>query len=226
MVRFFNTSIFLLIAVAAFSQINVKIGYGLGILNVGDNNDILAEFNEIKSAELSDSLSIPFKGLKSIHGIDVGLRLKFSENSAIELSWANLAKSTKAIGEINETDLFRQELFYSFNQYYISYQSLFDRYGLGVGIGTNKVKIKDRIGGSEFKETVVSQHQLFTRINLSIYFQSKKTVSFAIQPFIQIPLSDINLSSLRNELKLPADSNASDSFKMIGISFIFYNGRQ
>ena len=208
------------------AQINVKIGYGTAFVSSKVNNSILQEFNEIKRNMLSDSLSIPFKNLRTIHGIDVGLRLKFNDNGAIELTWQNLTRSREAVGEINNAQLFQQELFYSFNQIYFAYQSQFNGYGMGVGLGYNRITIKDRIANSDFKHTLIEESQLFSRINLSFYFQSNPYVSFAIQPFIQFPLDDINLNPLRKELDLPEDNNALEGFRMIGVSFVFYNGRQ
>jgi hypothetical protein len=208
------------------SQINVKIGYGTAFVNAKVNNSILSEFNDVKRNELSDSLSIPFKGLNFMHGLDLGLRFKVSESSAFELSWQNLSRSREAVGEINDVSLFKQELFYSFNQLYVSYQSDFNGYGMGVGLGYNKVKAKDRIAGSDFKETVINESQLFAKINLSIYFKSSSSVSFAIQPYYQFSLADINLNPLRTELGLSESGTADEPFNMFGISFVFYNGRQ
>lgn len=208
------------------SQINVKIGYGSAFVNASSNNEILFNFNEQKRSELSDSLSIPFKGLNFMHGLDLGVRFKFTESSAFELGWQNLSRSREAIGEINDVSLFKQELFYSFNQLYVSYQSDFNGYGMGVGLGYNKVKIKDRIAGSDFKETVIDEGQLFAKINLAIYLKSSSSVSFSIQPYYQFSLTDFNLNLLNKELGLPDGNDVNEPFNTIGISFIFYNGRQ
>lgn len=208
------------------SQINVKIGYTTAFVNAEVNNSILSDFNNVKRNELSDSLSIPFKGLKFMHGLELGLRFRVSESSAFELSWQNLSRSREAVGEINDVSLFKKELFYSFNQLYVAYQSDFNGYGMGVGLGYNKVKTKDRIAGSDFKETVINESQLFAKINLSLYFKSSTFVSFSIQPYYQFSLADINLNPLRTELGLSESSNADESFNMFGISFVFYNGRQ
>jgi len=216
----------LLSAQALMTQVNVKIGYNTGFVNGKVNNEILTEFNELKKGELSDSLSIPFKGLSFVHGLNLGLRLKFSENSAFEVNWQNLSRSREAVGEINDVSLFKQELFYSFNQLYMAYQSDFNGYGMGVGLGYNKVKIKDRIAGSDFKETVINDSQLFARINLALYFESSSSVSFSIQPYYQFSLADINLNPLKTELGLPSNESVSDPFNMFGVSLVFYNGRQ
>jgi len=208
------------------AQINIKIGYNAGFASADVNNNILEEFNEIKRGELSDSLSIPFKGLNFMHGLDLGIRFKFTKSSAFELGWQNLSRSREAVGEINEVSLFQQELFYSFNQFYASYQSNFNGYGMGVGLGYNTVKIQDRIASSDFKETVIREGQLFAKINLSFYFKSSSSVSFAIQPYYQFSLADINLQPLQSELGLTQSNDSNESFNIFGISFVFYNGRQ
>lgn len=208
------------------AQINVKIGYGTAIVGAKVNNEILNDFNARKRGELTDSLSIPFSGLGFVHGLNLGLRYKFSENSGFEVNWQNLTRSKEAIGEIDNSSLFQQELFYSFNQFYLAYQSEFSGFGMGVGLGYNRVRIKDKIANSDFKQTILNQNQLFAKINLSIYFKSSETISFSLQPFIQIPLDDINLNPLKSALDLNTNGDALEGFKMIGLSFIFYNGPQ
>ena len=209
-----------------FSQINVKIGYALDYVNASVNNEILEEFNALKRTELSDSLSLPFSGLNALHGVQLGLRFKFSDNNAFELNWENSSRTREAIGELNNSALFQQELFYSFNRYYISYESIFGQFGFGVGAGLSNLTIKDRIGGSDFKKTVIDDSSIMTRFKFSIYFQSSNTVSFAIQPYFQVHLSDFDLSPLREELGLQTNVESFDSFPTFGINFVFYNGRQ
>lgn len=215
-----------MLSIKGEAQINVKIGYGTAVVGAGVNNDILYTFNDQKRSELSDSLSIPFTGLGFVHGLNLGIRYKFSENSGFELNWQNLTRSKEAVGEIDNSSLFQQELFYAFNQFYVAYQSQFNSFGMGVGLGYNRVKIKDRIASSDFKQTILKQSQMFAKVNFSIYFESKETVSFAIQPFFQIPLEDINLNPLKNALDVNTSDDALEGFKMFGISFIFYNGPQ
>lgn len=214
------------LGISADAQLNIKIGYGLGRVSAPVNNTLLSSYNDIQSQNLSDSLSLPFKSLSFLNGLEVGLRYKFSPNSGFELSWQGLSKSRMAVGEINNQTLFQKELFYRFRRYMLSYQSDFNGIGMGVGIGWNRVTIKDRIANSDFKETIVSQNQWVSKINLSFNFKSSDALVFSIQPFYQFSLSPIQLDRLFNELNVSLPDNTEDGFNMIGISFVFYNGPQ
>ena len=226
MIRYLVLGLFFLTASSLMSQLNVKVGYGIGYFQASENNDILKEYNSLNEQELGGSLSKSFFNLNSMTGISLGLRLKVSSVHSLETGWENLSNSKEAIGETTNQTLFQQKLFYSSNQYYLMYQTHLDRYGFGMGMGYNILKIKDEIGGSDIKKEIITENQLMLRFNLAYYFTGHKNVSFSIQPYYNMALDNVPLNALRKELSLTEDQTAESTFSNFGIRFIFYNGAQ
>lgn len=217
----FLISSFIILSMSyGFGQVNIKIGYNLGILNPQINNQILADFDDLNN----DLLEIPLGDLHVMHGIGFGFRYKI-DSYALELSWDNYSQSKNGIGETSNGGFFQQELFYSMNQFSFGFENYFGVFGLGSAVVWNKVKIKDRIANSDSKKTLVSENQLNLKINASYNFRNKRMVGLSLKPFVQIPLSNISLDNLADELNVNAPDQ-EESFLIWGISFIFYNGKQ
>jgi len=208
-------------------QFNVKIGYGMGFTNAKVNNSIVQSFN---TNGVGPNGLIQFEeqlpDLGSVYGIILGARFKISESNSFELSWENLSKTRESFGIYESTQtLFENEISYSFNHFYIGYQSEFGNLGMGSAIGINRAKIKRSITGSTKKLSLVSDNQYFARFNLSYNLRSSRSVALSIQPFYQLPLSNISLLGLSDYLEV-STSDTAETFPMFGISLVFYNGRQ
>lgn len=207
-----------------YSQLNIKVGYGLAFFDPAGNDAILTAFNDLKAQEFNRRLEKEFGGLNGMHGINVGLRYSLGGSHAFEAGWENLTNSKEALGENSAMGLFRQELFYSANQYHLSYQFRSGLYGFGLGLGSSRIKIKDNIGTSDVRKNIISENQAILRFNLALHFEGNQNVSFSIQPFWHYALDRVGLDDLRSELGLSPDPDSGDSFSRIGINFIFYNG--
>ncbi len=207
-----------------YGQFNIKIGYSFNILSASENNALLDAFNMTKGNEID--LEIPFSNLNSMHGIHLGSRFLLGNSNAFEFTWENMSRKRQAVGENQDGSLFQTELFYSFNQYMIGYQSYFGNWGLGSGFGYNNVSVRDRIANSDFKNTIISDGQWIARINLSLNFGQNENVSLSLQPFVQFPITSISLDPLASELNVESTDTINESFFNYGVSLIFYNGRQ
>lgn len=210
----------------SYSQFNIKVGYSFNYVKAGNNDKVLEAYNKMNSDSLDLDLEIPMGALKSMHGINLGARYLLSNSNAFELTWENKSRKREAVGEFPDGSLFQTELFYSFNQYMFGYQSILGSLGIGSAIGYNIISIKDKIGNSDFKNTILKEGQWIARVNLSYNFGSKSNVSLSLQPYVQFPIQSISLKSLADDLEVPQVSNTSDSFFNYGLSLIFYNGRQ
>lgn len=213
-----------MLTTSLFSQFNIKVGYSFNSVNAGINNKILEEYNDLQRGLLD--LEIPMAGLNSMHGVNLGARYLITKNSAFEITWENKSRKRQAVGEYNDGSLFQTQLFYSFNQYLLGYQSLFSSFGIGSAIGYNSVGVKDRISTSDFKNTIVNEGQWIARFNMSYNFGSKSNVSLSLQPYVQFPIQSVDLGELADELEVSHVNEKSDSFFNYGLSIIFYNGRQ
>jgi len=219
---------------ALLGQFNVKIGYGLAYTSASDHNFIIQSFNDNNEAITGFELVTAMPDLKALYGIVLGARYKLGNNNAIELTWESISRERSTLGINPDESILERDLFYSFNQFLFGYQSQFGNWGIGTAIGLNRIKIKKNIDGTDKKSNVVPNklmgtkaNQYVARVNLSYNIQSNRSVTLSIQPFYQIPLTDINIFPLANELGVAADpDNTTESFPTFGLTLLFYNGRQ
>ena len=220
LISFLTSSIFIQ---GSFAQINVKIGYSMAFVNPETNNNLIQAFNS-KQSTLID-LEKPMGELKFMHGINLGLSYKIS-NYAIHMGWENLSRDRIAVGENNDGSLFQEKLFYSANNLFAGLETIHSFLGYGATIGLSRIKIKETIATSDFKKTLVTENQLYSKVYLIFLFGGQNNVAFGLQPYIQFPLGDVDLTGMRQELGLEDNLPVKEEFPMFGLSFIFYNGRQ
>lgn len=216
---------------ALYSQFNVKIGYTLARANAGTNNQLLADLNANRSVLYEDYDAAP--DLKMMFGIALGARYKFGISS-IELNWEGLGRDIRSVGFDKPTATAApmataEEIKYSLNMLMITYETSFGIYGIGSSLGRNVVNIKQQATGTTDKVSLFNnsdtRSSYFARFHFALNFKGNGSVAFAIKPFVQIPLSDIELSSVATKLGLEEKTYA-EGFPLFGIGFAFYNGRQ
>lgn len=213
------------------AQFNVKVGYSLGLASPDINNDILESFNSAQRVNYDEFNEMP--PLRVVHGVNLGLRQGFSFG-ALTIDWENLSRSITSVGitrlplpapPTSET----VELTYTFNMLMVGIETRYGRLGLGSALGRNFVAVtRETVQGEDFSLLTFAQgstNQNFARFHLSLNFSGSPTVAFSIRPFIQIPLSKVDLSSFASELGVSV-AETDESFPLIGLSFSFYNGRQ
>ena len=213
------------------AQFNIKVGYNLGFVSPDVNNSILEAYNEVQGPAFDDFNPIP--GLNLVFGVNLGLRYKF-EFAAITFDWEGLNRSISSVGFTNQAFpnlpiSSRFELNYGFNNLMVGLETSYGRWGIGSNIGRTRISLtRNTIGDEEFSlfsRSNVSRNQYFARFHLSIDFIGNRTVAFSIRPFIHIPITDIDLSPIAQELQVSVP-DTEESFPMFGLSFSFYNGRQ
>ena len=97
---------------------------------------------------------------------------------------------------------------------------------MGGSIGRNLVNIRRGSGsGSSLFNLEDDRSQFFARLHLAFSFSGSSTVAFAIKPYVQIPLTDINLQAVASRLNA-SNNEFNERFPMFVLSFAFYNGRQ
>jgi len=213
------------------AQFNVKIGYSLARVSPEVSNQILAVFNEQQELFFDDY--VPMADLKWVNGVGLGARYRVG-GSSLELSWENLSRDRELQG-INQTDVnsrpvsLTREFQYSFNMFMLTFETKYDMFGIGSAIGRNFVSLSEETTNGTGKSRIISRNadaaQTFARFHLSFNFSGSGTVAFAIKPYIQIPLSKVDISSMASYLDV-SQAQSDESYPMFGLSFNFYNGRQ
>ncbi len=213
------------------AQFNMRIGYTLGFLSPEVNNQILARHNALRSTFFDQYTAAP--DLKLAYGLSLGGRYKFGIGS-LELGWERVSRTLTSTGiNFQAPPLtpigISQEFQYSLNMIMLTYETNFGLLGIGSSIGQAFVSVKETaIGGNENPSLLdrdADNDQYIARFHLSFNFFGNNTVAFSIKPFIQVGLTNVDMSSLASNLMV-SNPQTEESFPMLGISFAFYNGRQ
>lgn len=221
----------LFLSVSGYSQFNVKIGYTLARANAGVNNQLLADFNANRATLFDEYIAAP--DLKMMFGISLGTRYKFSAGS-LELNWEGLIRDIRAVGFNKQPvplspEATAEEIKYSLNMLMLTYETNFGICAIGSSLGRNVVNIKQTTNGNSDKFPLFrpgdTRSSYFARFHLAFNIKGNKSVAFSIKPFIQIALTDIELGSVANNLRIE-EKSYKEGFPLWGVSFAFYNGLQ
>jgi len=212
------------------AQVNIRIGYSLGMLSANTNNQILDSYDSFLSGFYDEYDE--FRDLRLIYGISLGLRYKFGLGS-LELSWEGPGRTIESVGKFNPEPPARpsavtEEIRYRLNLILLSYETNFDRFGVGTSVGRNFLSISELIPNDNANISLLdgNQGQFVARFHLAFNFYGSNTVAFAIKPFVQVGINDADLSSYTRNLGVTTAADTGEGFLMWGLSFSFYNGRQ
>jgi len=215
------------------AQFNVRIGYSLGFVNPNVTNDLMAMHQTNNESFFDEYLAAD--RLRMMYGITLGTRYKFGRGS-LELSWQNLSRERKSVGfqrpdpPLQPTSI-SEEFKYGMSMFMLTYENTFGRIGLGTSVGRNFVTVNQTTtNGQDSVPLLISAEQprpshYVGRIHLAYNFFGNNTVSFAIKPYVQFGLTDLDISPLSSNLGIELE-DTQESFPLIGISFAFYNGKQ
>jgi len=204
---------FTLLTLNVDAQMNFETGYSFAyVLNAPVNSDI--ETFNISHPEFSSKL----KPLTNFSGIPFALRYRFDPVAIKFLGQMNF-QSTKAS---NETD--SQRLNYNYSMYGTGIEFFIASLSLGTNLLYNDLKIKNTVNG-ESEGNILDENFFSLQAYFALNTANGGNVNLSFRPFINIPLSEINISSISNHLSTHA--NPVDSFEKIwtiGIQLILLNG--
>ena len=213
------------------AQFNIKVGYSIAFLSPDVNNQIISDFNLAQSQNFDEFNNL--SSLRVMHGVNIGLRQKFSFGS-ITLDWENISRSLTGSG-INRLPLpalpvsVPFEVNYTFNSIMVGLETEYGRLGLGSAIGKNFVAISQETANGDNSSLLRlsdgPKDQFFARFHLAFNFSGSSTVAFSIRPYLQIPISKVALSAFATELGV-SRTETDESYPMFGLTFAFFNGRQ
>ncbi len=213
------------------AQFNVKVGYALAYTPANTTNSLIGQFNNV-----FDTQSIagdPMKDLQFLHGLSVGVRWKY-EFVSWELEWENLSRSREAVGEFPTTDEpFSEKYYFTVNSIGTSIESIFGRFGIGVGAGRRQFRIKEDSANFDRRRDVLldKPNQYYVKPFIAIHLGGGSQVGFAIKPYINIPLTNVDITDLAEDMNLRPgvqvdNPTEKESLWLFGVHFTFYNGFQ
>jgi hypothetical protein len=216
--RYFTTGFLLLFVISAQAQLHFKVGYTPTYFEPKENNRLLDSYNE-----RNPWLENKFNALHWGHGLDVGLRYRIGF-VGIEAAWRASFANTKAEGNDPMTNAdFQKKFIYRFNTYTIGMENYVGRFGFGANLGYNKMSINERTTDDRFD--VLTTDQWMGTLFLGLYSQHDGSISFALRPFVQIPLDAFDITQLATNLSEPVAGTLLENKHLVfGLSLVIWNG--
>lgn len=208
------------------AQFNIKVGYNGRYTEATVVNAIFNRYNLV-----NPNFEEPFSKVNILHGLEAGIRYKFSDFTGMEFTWVN-AQSGK-ITSFGQTfpgePFFTERWAVSNTEFTLGLESYpLNNFGFGVAAGLSRLKTIRNIPDVNRRRVVTSESVPIVKFNL--IFQIKtRSMGFAIKPFYALTLDDFDLYRMDRELNpmLSADpNNFKESLKSFGVSMVFYNGVQ
>jgi len=214
------------------SQMNIKVGYTGGFTKAPVLNKVVDDFNvDFLNKQTEGRLDDQLDRLKSMHGIEVGLRYRIN-SVGFELSWQSMSDKSDVIGTMSNKALFQDKWFFSLTEYSLGVENYFGNLGYGASLGYRTVRIKTDISGAPRKKrSVTSESGFGSKFYLIFQFPGEK-VGIAFKPYVQVPLKNLDISNFDQELNVQLDDSymavrpQEERFFMYGLSIVLYNGRQ
>lgn len=227
----YSLLLFLFTPYVLLAQLNIKVGYTGGFTKAPVLNKVIDDFNEKFVSKHNGKLSDALDEVRSLHGLEVGLRYRLNK-VGMELTWHNMSDKSDVFGTLNGGINFQDKWFTSLTEYSFGLENYIGNFGYGASVGYRAVSIKtDIVGAPRKKQSVTSEEGLASKFYLLFQYPGDK-VGIAFKPYVQFPLKNIDINSFDQELNLQLDesyisvSPLQERFFMYGISIVLYNGKQ
>ena len=207
--------------IEAHAQLNIKIGYGAHWTNPESHNAIYSQFNSDRPW-----LDAELKELKFLQGLQLGLRYRTEYNTAFELTWANSFKRNIATGtDPSDNNNFYRRVSYNLNEVGLGLEYIFGSVGLGASINMDLLKTGVRRADGANTRNLSSETAYSSTLFLTFHSGKSGVLSAALRPFIKVPWTSFDFSSLDQELNGTSSGlETKEDLMTLGISLIFFNG--
>jgi hypothetical protein len=200
------------------AQFNLKIGYNASFPSLSTTNELLAGF-QVPNQEIVES----FKKLSFMHGIQLGLRYRLGD-VAFVAGWERISRDRSALSLATLSEAFTTRTYdFSFSGFHGGFESYYGSFGFGSTLHSTRYKVSRQVSTNNL--ILLNDTKWNLRLKLIWVLQESNLVSVSIQPYYQFGLSDYDISAFATDIS-GENVNQLESPRFLGISFVFYNGRQ
>ncbi len=216
--------IFILNGRTTNAQINAFVGY------VYSNNDDGKVFNNIieRYNTSNPTLLQPMKLLKTLHGVDIGIRYRIPAVS-FEFNWINKFNQINDRVKASDNTEYKNTLYYKSQTFCLGIEFFYNWIGIGASLDWNHLIIKKEKSTDRIREEWLSQSGLSNHIFLNFEFDMNDAMAISIRPFVQLPLYKNDFYNIEAHLN-PDIARTSDPqmyrHKVVnwGFKLLFVNG--
>ncbi|MEP7194927.1 MAG: hypothetical protein ABI851_00295 [Saprospiraceae bacterium] len=205
------------------SQFNFQVGYGYHWSELNSLNKSI-DIHNVDHSEYSKSL----ESIHGLHGISIGIRHQF-EILAPTFLWSNQINKNYSIVPVSLTNTkeIKSEYFYKLQSYSLGLETVGGLISVGGTIDLRRFNIKNRMSGTEGKNTILEERQFGNTFYAQFDFPASRRMGLLFRLSYSFPWSNFNLNSYQNDLNPNKPQiQSTEKFHQIGISLIFSNGFQ
>ena len=217
--------IFLMSSIALSGQFNLKIAYELNHISSAQNTLLTEAFNLQNEETLS--VGSPLPRLRYMNGLNLGLSYR-TEFSRVEFAWHTLVRSREAFGEtVDPATAFDVSMRYNLRGFQLMYELIYKQVAIGATFGRDEFIMTTDIITSTNNKNITRQDLYNTSIHLSLILTESDRMSMVLRPYVTFYYQDLNHADIYDFLDVDRSGiSTTDRPINLGISLIFYNGRQ
>jgi hypothetical protein len=203
-------------------QMNLKIGYSIGLMDPVSTNKVMRDYNETRDFDNTmDDLNL-------LSGVTIGIRNRW-DLVGLEFSWSSKINRRQADGVFDDKNFF-QALFFRYGAFSAGLEFHGGNFAIGGSIDATDFIIRTEVTGEKDAfEVVNNQFTMANTFYVHYEIKANDVMGIAFRPYIQIPWSTLNVYDLHTELlpTVPAlEEDFNENMLNFGLIFIFYNGQQ
>lgn len=212
---------------SSHSQVNLRISYDLSRFESQTNEEMTNAFNTkndflVKGQELPE--------LNYLNGLSIGISY-MSKFTRVELGYSTATRSREAFGEKpaggqDPATNFETSMRYRLAGIYLSSELILARFSIGAALTSDAIRLKSDIAGSSNDKIITNQRLYAFSPFLSYQLYQGDNLSLVLKPYFKIALQAMNHGEIYQFLDLDEAIGLVDRPYSLGISVVFYNGKQ
>lgn len=212
----------ILVSTTLSAQLNIKVGYQYGYTNPTTYNKII---DQIDTNNSSFENYNEMKSLKGFHGVTFGTRYRVGF-VGLNADWTPRFQLSEfnGINPATNANEFRK-LYYRLNSYSLGLEFFIQKFSFGASYDWNDIRIRTENTQRTDRHQIFDANNTSTSFYLSLNVYGNENLTIALQPYVQIPLTNFDLTNLENDLNTGADlDDYEDGFMNFGFKLVLQNG--
>lgn len=209
----------------SLAQFNARVGYQYSYFKTGTkvHNTIIDQFNANNNSTLDNYQEM--SNLKGFHGILLGGRYRF-QPVALNVELTSMFQRISSEGiEPTSGKTFFKEHYYGIVSYSSGLEFFVGKFSFGGTLDINRLRIRAENDVRPDRHIILRENSFSSHFFVGINLDGNDHLSLSIQPFVQIPWTQFDLTGLESQLDTGANvEDFKDGFLNYGIRVIFNNG--
>ncbi len=211
---FFSTSL--------SAQFNIKVGYQYALSNPTTHNKIIDQINTNNSSFENYN---EMKSLKSFHGVNFGTRYR-AGYVGLNLDWTPKFQVIEFNGINPTTDASEfRKLYYRFDSYSLGLEFFIKKFSFGASYDWNNMRVRTENTARTDRHAIFNSKSTSSQFYVSLNVYGNENLTIALQPYVQIPWTNFDLTDLENDLNTGVNlDDYKEGLMTYGLKLIFQNG--